>query len=247
MIISCEQCKARYLLASLLLGSSGRTVRCGSCGHTWFQDAVDEPVSPDSAADDAPASFRDHMVDAEIIDSIPEGVMPSEGAGALALPTDMLKARLHGAAAVTNGLLAAVVVFGLVTGGLILMRGSVVQSWTPAAWAYEVIGLTTPLPGEGLIFDQLTARAVPDDDGVYTLKLEGKIINLRAQPSAIPPIVATLRSDVTDPGQPIEVTLDADKIGPEDSVGFTATQANLADTMKEVNLRFGRVTAAAKH
>src|SRR5690606_21007553 len=76
MIITCEQCNARYLLASFLLGVAGRKVRCGVCGHEWFQEPVDEPYTRESADAASLNDIEGHRVAEPIPDSvrpIPEG------------------------------------------------------------------------------------------------------------------------------------------------------------------------------
>src|SRR5437868_4590742 len=54
MIVSCPVCRTRYLVdEGALRGSSGRTVRCANCGHTWHQAGSPEPaVDGDEAKTD---------------------------------------------------------------------------------------------------------------------------------------------------------------------------------------------------
>lgn len=49
MILNCEKCHTRYILASHMLGYEGRKVRCTHCGHEWFQEKADDSRDTDEA------------------------------------------------------------------------------------------------------------------------------------------------------------------------------------------------------
>ncbi len=42
MILTCEYCDTKFLVSAEQLGEKGRKVRCGTCSHVWFQEAVGE-------------------------------------------------------------------------------------------------------------------------------------------------------------------------------------------------------------
>lgn len=46
MILTCPSCSASFKADPALLGASGRSVRCGSCGHSWHQMPPDEDPEP---------------------------------------------------------------------------------------------------------------------------------------------------------------------------------------------------------
>ncbi len=231
MIITCEQCNARYLLASLLLGVSGRTVRCGVCGHSWYQEPADEPFSRESADT---ASFAD-MVQNEM-DPIPEGVRPiPEGSGIPAIHTDIKNPISKKGVA---GALAALLVFVLLSGLIVIRREPIARTWPPSALLYEMAGLPISVPGEGLVFDQVKAVATPDAEGHYTLTVTGNVLNLRKQDAVLPKIQAALVQDGAMAPDGWAVNVDAHKIKGEETIPFTATYDNLPDAIAEVNVRF---------
>ena len=53
MILECTECHTRYLVPDTAIGADGRTVRCASCKHSWFQAGV--PVLDLVARAEAPA------------------------------------------------------------------------------------------------------------------------------------------------------------------------------------------------
>ena len=55
MILECPECSTRYLVPDSAIGVEGRTVRCATCRHSWFQEPapldLDEPAVGTLAAE----------------------------------------------------------------------------------------------------------------------------------------------------------------------------------------------------
>ena len=61
MILECTECHTRYLVPDSAIGADGRTVRCASCKHSWFQAGapmLDLVARAEAAPIAPPASIR---------------------------------------------------------------------------------------------------------------------------------------------------------------------------------------------
>lgn len=164
MILTCPQCSTRYHVDTKSIGTSGRTVRCASCGNRWLA---------------RPASDAPQVVDL--------GPSPPLGA-ARHWPGGDADERGRGSASLI-GWLAGVLVI-LVVASAVIGRNEIVAAFPASASVYQKFGL--PIAMElGLQFDKVVSRRI-DEGGVAVLVVEGEIINVTGQERPVPPIRVTL-------------------------------------------------------
>lgn len=237
MILTCENCHARYLVPGHAIGAGGRKVRCTACDHEWFQES-DEPLP----ADDDEAAFPDDGGDfaPENIEPIPESVKPlPEGSGLPALPEDIPPPKPRRSYGGFVGYTAAVALFALTSVGLVQGREVVAAIWPPSAALYGLIGKPVPVEGEGLTFDRLAASVAVGGEGAKILTVSGVIVNLKEKEVAIPAMQVVLRQEDgtvfdrwrLEPPQPAAA--------PGADVSFTTSYPEVPVQVKEVTVSFG--------
>jgi predicted Zn finger-like uncharacterized protein len=187
MIVSCSVCRTRYLVdEKALRGPAGRTVRCASCGHTWYQTAP-----PELPASEHSASLQGSRIEPAI-------EVPPRPAGMPApilevpprprpVPDSSSRPRRSRWAAIRWLLLA--VLFALaILAGIVVARGAVVAIWPPAARLYALAGVPVEPLGAGFKIEKLVPARTRDG-----LIIEGDITNIGKTARDIPRLRVALR------------------------------------------------------
>ena len=112
MILTCPECETQYFAEDSTIGDSGRTVKCATCGHSWFVGP--EGSAPGTEAMGAHETYR--------------------------LKVRERRRRKSRAAALSawTAIGAALLV---IVAGLLLFRGEVVKRWPESASTYAAIGM----------------------------------------------------------------------------------------------------------
>jgi predicted Zn finger-like uncharacterized protein len=197
MIITCPSCATRYLVDPKALGGGGRTVRCASCEHTWFQTPPED--MPREVAMAPPP---------EAVTPLP----PGSNLPAFAEPPS----RSYGAAI---GWAVFVLCFLGSIGGVFAMKEEIVERWPPAARLYDVVGYPVETPGAGLeVRNVISSRR--DDAGASVIVVEGTVVNVSGKARDVPSLRVFVRSQAKQDLKDWTVQTDVKTLQPGETVNF---------------------------
>jgi len=220
MILTCPNCPTRYVLDPARLGSVGRLVRCGKCGHTWHQFPPADMAVP--------------------VEPAPEFIAPRPIPPGSNLPAIWRKRRRGGLGWAVLALLVAAVVFG----GL-LARERIVAEWPEAAELYNAIGIATAMPEQGLVVRNVSSRRILDN-GEELLVVEGEVANLSTETRDLPPLRGALRDARQHDVQEWTFTVSEAKLAAGGVVTFSTTLKNPASEATEVSITLAALPASSK-
>lgn len=195
----------RYVVADASIGEAGRKVRCASCGHQWFQEGVH---APEIVMEAPPAPPRD----------IPDAVKPAVDVAPPVLASDAQTMREQDLIARVCGFFGAFLVFLVLFLMLVVFKGPVVNHFPPSVMFYELIKLAPPVPGTGLVIDQLHAQ---ERDGA--LVIDGRIINLTSKGIPVPPVAAYLLDEAGTVLETHPIAVEAETLSAESDVALSIT------------------------
>lgn len=196
MILNCPACKTRYLVPDSAIGPTGRSVRCASCRHSWFQEGapIAPPEMPAAPLADPPAV----VAEPETEDSAPPARQPRADPPPVAIPPvadfpsdtssfahePPFKPRRNPAKLWTIAAVSFAAIITLI-GGALYIFGT--PNWFEG---YQFASVEeTPLLIE-LTPDQ-DRRTLPD--GTEYFAASGTVINPSASEQTVPPMLVMLR------------------------------------------------------
>lgn len=112
MILTCPECETQYFADDATIGESGRTVKCATCGHSWF-------VGPEGSNEGANALGAHEAYRLKVRE----------------------RRRRKSRAAAMSAWTATAAAFVVILTGLVLFRGEVVKRWPESATTYSAIGM----------------------------------------------------------------------------------------------------------
>lgn len=182
MILNCPSCSASFKVDPTLLGKSGRSVRCGNCGHSWHQVPGGTEAGPGEATQAGRAQLARQ---AKTLDKAEKQRLRNRAR------RPVVARRTKPASGTIGWLVLGVFVAAICTGAL-LARNEIMALVPGTEPIYEQLGLKAAV-GEGLDLRDVTSvrRTV---DGENALVIKGVIVNVSSRPRAVP----RLRASLTD-------------------------------------------------
>jgi predicted Zn finger-like uncharacterized protein len=180
MILTCPECATSYNLDDAKLGPMGRTVQCAACKTRWHAVPTADELKLDLATS---ISDKNRVLD---VSQVEAKALPK-------LYRTLVQDKKRNKAMAQQGLIwgclaascAAVLGLGYV------LRVDIVKTFPSTAKAYAILG--TPVNAAGLEFKN-TYTAVPAfKGGRFVVEVKADIINIRDEPTPVPPIFASLK------------------------------------------------------
>jgi len=232
MIIACPQCTTRYTVDGAAFRAPGRTVRCTTCDHTWFQ-APPRPApkpAPALAVAEGPAVDDDYHVE--------DGPFGTEAARMVAAARTSA-ARFRDGVTRRRGQLRewAVLVAGIalvVVGGL-AVRETIVGAVPSMAAVYETIGLPVNIRGLDL---QNVDYERHYENGTMVLAIKGDVVNIRDESRDVPKLRFGVRDALNQELYHWYMKVTKEPLASGDTVPFVARLASPPADAYSVEVRF---------
>lgn len=226
MILTCEKCHTRYLLPAGMLGD-GRTVRCTSCSHEWFQVPKEESFADVFEQVKPQQDSVNNITHDEEFILLAEDVIPQE-----------TEKSAKWAPGMTTGVVAAVFLAVILLTAILMFRGPVLKIWPDGLAFYNALGLIDPVPGEGLVFENLQATTSYNKEGEEILRITGEVKNILNHAVMVPGLRFSLRDEQGKEIQTWSYPSPKADIPAQKSIPLTATYPKIAADVKELNVRF---------
>ncbi len=255
MILTCAECTSQFRIDPEDLHDEGRMVRCGECGHKWFQEPVfdddlmdgddEDDLAEDVISEDflAEEDDEDETGEFEIDLSGADDAIEAESGAEIPVAEDPAPT-LQSAAAIKpgnekvgaskKGRIAALALFIGICFTLIILKPQITQIWPDSYGAYSLFG-----GGEDYInmndisFERF--EAIQNGDEVT---LSGLIYNLTPHEIHIPSLIAEVKNNNNDIIEEVEFELDDPVIPEEGTIKIEKTfTLHTQNAVQSVDLR----------
>jgi len=262
MRVTCPKCDAKFKVPDKALGTSGRKLRCGKCSHQWFQapptaeekaaEAAREKAkrtkakapepAPEPQASRAPEEVPVEDPPPEPEDEVESDADPVEDDLADDPPPlgDVSRFRPRSSSMRKRqpiGLYLLLANLVLIPAILLLGRDSLVAAWPASSLLYDTVGLHVPVPGEGLVLQNVYAQR-RREGSIDVLVVAGEIRNPSQEIRSLPALQGAILNEAGNEVQHWLFTAEAQLITQGETVPFTSEFAAPGPGAARVNVTF---------
>ncbi|MDQ2893828.1 MAG: zinc-ribbon domain-containing protein [Pseudomonadota bacterium] len=236
MILECPECRTRYLVPDSAIGAEGRTVRCASCRHSWFQEPAaavlpPAPIASSTTIPPPPAdAFADPapLVPPPPIYADPIGEEPAADYDAFAHRPPFRARRNPARRWTLIAILAGVTM--LVVAGAIMWLG------TPGLFARAGIPIGNSESPLRLKDQPIERRELQNGSELFAVS--GQVINPSADRQRVPDILAELRDAQGRVVFSWTITPPQRTLAPGASIDFNSAKLDVPANSKRLELSF---------
>ncbi len=267
MILTCPECKSRYVVNPSALLPRGRTVRCAKCSHSWFEQKPEDDVEiVPPPPEPAPAEPEEKQVPKATEAPEPE---PEKTAPQVATETEITDFPINkprkrqrpvpkgsNLPALQNqkygsnkmGWVSLVIFVTAIISSFLIFQETIVTSWPATNKLYTAIGLTdTPqqnvpqepikLPIGELLIVDGLAPRLEQVNNIPHLYIAGYIENVSDEMQSITSLVATLKDASGQDLRSWEFSADATVINMGERVNFETSLPNPPSGARDISVR----------
>lgn len=236
MILNCEKCDTSFSVPDKALGDKGRKVRCAKCKHVWFQ----EPENKSEIVEEAAAVPEEKVEDPKSAeDEIVQKVAPAPDAQIIDHEEKEAEVEDQGSKPLIKALAASFIIFALLTMVFISARGALASAVPGLKPVYETFGFMINLPGQDLVFDNMSVDILPlseaEEDEKLVYQVTGSIINLSLHTTPIPFIKAQFFNKDESVSEPQYIKLKEVEIEGEKVISFSHVLSLPEDKIADPN------------
>jgi predicted Zn finger-like uncharacterized protein len=256
MILSCPECRTRYVVPDSAVGINGRQVRCASCRHSWFQEPAVIDLPPPAALADVAAQVPVAQpisgsgplpADAsEDGNSTPQPVVPVKPETKSVPPTVITPdydAFAHEPPFRPRRNPARIWTLAAAGAALVLMGGvGALQYFGTPTWLARV-GLPIGAVDVPLLLQvprKPDRRTLPSGNELFALT--GRVVNPTSESQRVPDILAELRDSQGRVVYNWTITPPRRTIAPKGSIEFDSAEIDVPKGAKALNLSFSGET-----